>query len=53
VAAGHGDIVDGAVHGQGPDIAAGEEEGMDYIGIRRQAKPLGTDGKGCGVFQAG
>ena len=36
----HGKIVDRAVHRQAADVAAGEEDRIDHIGIGGKGKPL-------------
>ena len=46
-----GKIIDSAVHRQGADVAAGEKNGADDIGISGKTKFLKADGQYSAVFQ--
>ena len=47
----HRQVVDGAVHGQVADVAAGEEERRDHVGVGGEGEPRRPDGEDRLVLQ--
>jgi len=51
--AAHGQIVDGAVDGQVPDVSAGKENGVHHEGVGGKGQPRSIDGEDGPVVQPG